>query len=504
LGRFLEYAAWARANPNFDFEERQYRLDIGQRMRGMLDGASEGSMLVEPGIRTVFRGKFGGRHFSLTGAQQNNWLHQWALADGESLMRGLAAFTDESLDAEGRFAVFAREAEEAWSAGTLERNAGAVVAFGSLFNSAVDPERLPVVRAELFERLEQILGDEYAPEASPTEQYGHHLALARRLREEMEGAGIPIRDMIDAESLIRVAAEEHELWGLQPAAGSSANGRTGAATAGGERDRPYLSVCGVYRDEAPYLREWIEFHRLVGVERFFLYDNKSSDEHLEVLEPYLENGIVILHDWPVFPAGQHAAYEHCLVEHREDSRWIAFIDLDEFLFSPTHRPVTDVLAGLERWPGVGVNSVFFGTSGHRTRPAGLVIENYLENDSGAGKNAIKSIIDPRRTARCDSVHSFTYVEGTAVNEHGYPIHGHLTKSVSHSILRINHYWAKSEEQFRAKCAQPGAANGYFRPWYDMSRLAGGRLNDESYAIAKYAPALREALAQPAAAVSARL
>ena len=45
----------------------------------------------------------------------------------------------------------------------------------------------------------------------------------------------------------------------------------------------YLSICAVYRDEAPYLREWVEFHRLVGVERFFLYNNDSVDEHREVL-----------------------------------------------------------------------------------------------------------------------------------------------------------------------------------------------------------------------------
>ena len=66
--------------------------------------------------------------------------------------------------------------------------------------------------------------------------------------------------------------------------------------------KPYLSICAIYRDEAPYLREWIEFHRLVGVERFFLYNNGSEDDHLEVLAPYVEDGIVVLHDWPVFPA----------------------------------------------------------------------------------------------------------------------------------------------------------------------------------------------------------
>ena len=43
---------------------------------------------------------------------------------------------------------------------------------------------------------------------------------------------------------------------------------------------PYLAVCAIYRNEAPYLREWIEFHRLVGVERFFLYNNESTDDHM--------------------------------------------------------------------------------------------------------------------------------------------------------------------------------------------------------------------------------
>src|SRR5919198_1069368 len=59
----------------------------------------------------------------------------------------------------------------------------------------------------------------------------------------------------------------------------------------------YLSACTLYRDDAEYLREWIEFHRLVGVERFFLYNNYSEDSHREVLAPYIENDIVVLHDW---------------------------------------------------------------------------------------------------------------------------------------------------------------------------------------------------------------
>ena len=68
--------------------------------------------------------------------------------------------------------------------------------------------------------------------------------------------------------------------------------------------KPYLSICAIYRWEGPYLREWVAFHRLMGVERFFLYDNDSDDEHREALGPYLEDGTVELLHWPEYPMGQ--------------------------------------------------------------------------------------------------------------------------------------------------------------------------------------------------------
>jgi glycosyl transferase family 92 len=105
----------------------------------------------------------------------------------------------------------------------------------------------------------------------------------------------------------------------------------------------------IYRNQARFLPEWIEFHRLVGVERFFLYNNLSDDDHREVLDTYVRDGTVVLHDWPDdFPQGLITAANHCLSEHRDDSRWIAFQDLDEYLFSPTLEPVSSLLPEYER------------------------------------------------------------------------------------------------------------------------------------------------------------
>ena len=42
-----------------------------------------------------------------------------------------------------------------------------------------------------------------------------------------------------------------------------------------------LSVCAIFKDEASYLKEWIEYHKLVGVQHFYLYENENeSDDFL--------------------------------------------------------------------------------------------------------------------------------------------------------------------------------------------------------------------------------
>jgi hypothetical protein len=269
--------------------------------------------------------------------------------------------------------------------------------------------------------------------------------------------------------------------------------------------RAYLSVCAIYRDDAEYLREWIEFHRVVGVERFFLYNNLSEDDHRTVLHDYIEEGVVILHDWPkpFFPIGQGMmkAYEHCLEEYGATSRWIAFIDIDEFLFSPTGRPLPELLIDYERWPAVLVNWAMFGTSGHRTKPSGLVIESYVRRTRHTMHNAhFKSIVDPSRVESPRNPHAFRYRDGEAVNENGDPPalkSPGMTESVSFSKFRINHYWSKSQEECRKKfdlwAKAGGAEAGQPRPWA-FFEARDKRLNEQSDdTILMYLPSLWERL-----------
>jgi hypothetical protein len=266
----------------------------------------------------------------------------------------------------------------------------------------------------------------------------------------------------------------------------------------------YLSVCTIFRNEAPYLREWIEFHRLVGAERFFLYDNNSADDHRQALAPYVQDGTAVVHESPVPFVGVHGrpgvayAFDQCLRQHGHESRWIAFLDVDEFLFSPTGRPLPELLAEYEQWPGVVVARVEFGTSGHRTRPPGTVIESYLRRrpfqpDSEA---TFHTIVDPSRTIRALNPHEFTFRDGLPVDENQQPVRSRYSVAASFSRLRINHYRTRSEEEFLQKLSG-WEAGGWARGQLRFRRagiLAAGAGGVEDTAISRYVPELREALA----------
>jgi Glycosyltransferase family 92 len=260
--------------------------------------------------------------------------------------------------------------------------------------------------------------------------------------------------------------------------------------------QPYLSAAAIYFEETRYLREWIVFHQIVGVEKFFLYDNGNSDDHLEVLAPFLQDGTVVLHEWPERP-GQMTAYEHCLEAHRDDSRWIAFLDLDEFLFSPTFRPLPEILVDYEDHPAVVANWVMFGTSGHRTPAPGLVIETHHLRKELPDLEQVKSIVDPTRTDRVLSPHSFTYTDGFAVNENYFTIDRPPWGKAPFSVerLRVNHYSQRSEEEYVAKLSRPQAHSGTFKsfPENSLERRIKRSNAVRDDLIKAYTPAVREAL-----------
>jgi Glycosyltransferase family 92 len=481
MQRFLAWARRARGKPTFDLEEREHRLTAARTLRHILDAAADGSDLGGP-VGSLY-GYLRPRH-PLVNNPQLRRIKAWVDQDQESFRHAVEPFLAE-LEPADRI----DKLDRAVAAAPVAHDEAFVVALGSLLNFAVAPSRLPIIRAGAFGRLEQLLDRSAPSRRSASDQYAHHLAFATWIDSELAAAGVSVRDMIDTESLIAITSQDHEFWSSDSDESDSDSRR--------REPEIYLAAAAMYRDEAPYLAEWLEFHRLVGVERFYLYDNGSSDHHREVLEPYVAEGLVALHDWPGSP-GQFQAYDHCLASHGEEARWIAFIDLDEFLFSPTYEQLPNVLGQYEQWPGVVVNVARFGTSGHRTRPDGLVLENYLVHLRLDSDRTVKSIVDPIATRRCLSSHQFEFHRRTAVDENGYPVWETASKSATFERLCVNHYYTKSVEELVAKHELRRTAEypWHRRPLPPLSELESleAAVGERDETILHYVPPLRRALA----------
>ena len=87
----------------------------------------------------------------------------------------------------------------------------------------------------------------------------------------------------------------------------------------------------IAKNEATYIKEWLDFHIKQGVSKFIIYDNESTDNFREVLSPYIESGRVI---YSVIrnKRRQLDAYNIALHDYGHKFKYMGFIDADEFVF----------------------------------------------------------------------------------------------------------------------------------------------------------------------------
>jgi hypothetical protein len=121
-----------------------------------------------------------------------------------------------------------------------------------------------------------------------------------------------------------------------------------------------------------------------------------------------------------------------------------------------------------------------------------VIENYLTMASNARRRTnqnVKTILQPRLTASAGpNSHIFQHY-GRSVGEDHKPQIGAFREPPTADVLRINHYFSRSEEEWHHKLARPGAAFQATRGAYALPPE-----DERNETILRFVPALKDALA----------
>lgn len=265
-----------------------------------------------------------------------------------------------------------------------------------------------------------------------------------------------------------------------------------------------IGLVSIQKNRAPWLHEWVAFHHLVGVSKFYVYAHNCQDETPAVLrrlaQTYDLQGFALNTDENQV---QLKAYQHAYDNFGHECDWLAFIDGDEFLFPTAAPTLQQALAPVHyrRTSAIGVYWVCFGSGGHVQEPPGLVVENYTRRPplGFADNQHIKSLVRGRQASRVGpNSHMFLTPWGTQ-DELGRAItFGRTDHAPSYAQLRINHYVTQSREYFLRFKQDSGAADAgaaYVRPkaWWDKH----DRNDEADDSMAPWLAPLRQEMARVA-------
>jgi len=254
-----------------------------------------------------------------------------------------------------------------------------------------------------------------------------------------------------------------------------------------------FGVAAIARNEAPYLLEWIAYHRLLGFGQITIYDNNSNDASARMLAALSKAGIINAVFWKDRKRKQARAYEHAGRKLRRFVEWCLFIDLDEFLVVDPSLDLDDLVP---KDPNVGTVLIcwrVFGSAGMRNRETGLTIERFTRaarKDSGVVKSLVRLRDLRRMTVHMPKGIAMADVDGRPARV----VNSNAILDPTSGRIRLNHYQYRSWEEFECKRARGRAVEpGQFIPKSTFDRASPGEI--ELTEILRWAPALRAEVAR---------
>ena len=126
-----------------------------------------------------------------------------------------------------------------------------------------------------------------------------------------------------------------------------------------KRDHDF-GVClhkGLYDlNEPQLLVDWVELNIALGAKVITVYLQNVSESYYEIMQPYIEQGIVEVLDWklhiPLVPEytkhwGQTATISECIFRNINRVKYLGLMDVDEFFVPQRNLTIPELLSELE-------------------------------------------------------------------------------------------------------------------------------------------------------------
>ena len=132
-----------------------------------------------------------------------------------------------------------------------------------------------------------------------------------------------------------------------------------------------LAIIAMFKNESLIIEEWIKYYLAEGVEHFYFIDNGSTDNYKEKISKYMDKITLIVDPFRVGPKSESdlkifddktnsyvfkncriftqplLANNHFLEKIRKETKWIIFIDPDEYIYIPNRESIHDWLITID-------------------------------------------------------------------------------------------------------------------------------------------------------------
>ncbi|MBQ7198946.1 MAG: glycosyltransferase family 92 protein, partial [Selenomonadaceae bacterium] len=258
-----------------------------------------------------------------------------------------------------------------------------------------------------------------------------------------------------------------------------------------------LAFVAIMKGEEPYVKEWLDYHLLTGVDHFYIYDNESTPDFKKILQPYIDAGIVT---YTFFPGKNRLmeAYNDAVKRFKFECRYMAFVDGDEFIL-PKSKPtiteiVDDVLAGNTRAAGLAIDWIMYGSNDQETADYTRgVLDRFTSRASDVDRQ-VKSVTNPRKIDFLNIAHfAYFFPEYYSVNEVGGIVPGPFNDAKTADKIEMHHYHSKSLEEYgnRIKRGNADGLNPRTIEFFERLNKTSNEVFDDG--ILKYRDARRAAL-----------
>ncbi len=206
-----------------------------------------------------------------------------------------------------------------------------------------------------------------------------------------------------------------------------------------------VCMVAILKNEEPFLDEWILYHRMLGVDHFFLYDDNPCFPLEKFLLPYREFVTVI--NWygkektMEGRGSQTKAYTHAVEHFTSGYDWVGFIDGDEFVVLKEHTTIQSFLKQFKVASAVSLNWLVFGHNGYYDNPEGLITAS-LTKRMRLPSRQVKTFVRPEAIESITSPHAPNLKAGIRVDPRCRPYREGTDKERI-ATAHINHYQCRS-------------------------------------------------------------